>query len=72
MVRDVRRAAWGARSLRPIGGCRDLMLVSGLRLPIWSRLPDKAASVRRLKAPEGRRWLDRVLDPGQVPHLKAA
>jgi len=51
---------------------RDLVLVSGLLLPIWSSLPDKATSVRRLKAPDGRRWLGRVLDPGQVPQLKVA
>jgi hypothetical protein len=51
---------------------RDLVLVSGLLLPIWSSLPDKATSVRRLKAPDGRRWLGRLLDPGQVPQLKVA
>ena len=28
--------------------------------------------MRRLKAPDGRRWLGRVLDPGQVPQLKVA
>jgi hypothetical protein len=49
-----------------------LVLVSGLLLPIWSSLPDKATSVRRLKAPDGRRWLGRVLDPGQIPSLKVA
>jgi hypothetical protein len=51
---------------------RDLVLVSGLLLPIWTHLPDKATSVRRLKAPDGRRWLGRLLDPGQVPALKVA
>ncbi|MDR3511006.1 MAG: bifunctional class I SAM-dependent methyltransferase/DEAD/DEAH box helicase [Caulobacteraceae bacterium] len=51
---------------------RDLVLVSGLLLPIWTHLPDKGASVRRLKAPDGRRWLGRVLEPGQVPALKVA
>ncbi len=51
---------------------RELVLVSGLLLPIWSSLPDKAAAVRRLKAPDGRRWLGRVLDPAQVPQLKIA
>ena len=51
---------------------RDLVLVSGLLLPIWTHLPDKGASVRRLKAPDGRRWLGRLLDPGQVPALKVA
>lgn len=51
---------------------RDLVLVCGLLLPIWTHLPDKGASVRRLKAPDGRRWLGRLLDPGQVPALKVA
>ncbi|WP_293680764.1 strawberry notch family protein [uncultured Phenylobacterium sp.] len=51
---------------------RDLVLVSGLLLPIWTHLPDKGTSVRRLKAPNGRRWLGRLLDPGQVPALKVA
>ncbi len=51
---------------------RDLVLVSGLLLPIWTHLPDRGASVRRLKAPDGRRWLGRLLDPGQVPALKVA
>jgi len=51
---------------------RDLVLVSGLLLPIWTHLPDKGTSVRRLKAPDGRRWLGRLLDPGQIPALKVA
>ncbi|WP_158912747.1 strawberry notch family protein [Caulobacter sp. S45] len=51
---------------------RDLVLVSGLLLPIWTHLPDKGTSVRRLKAPDGRRWLGRLIDPGQVPALKVA
>jgi len=51
---------------------RDLALVSGLLLPIWTHLPDKGAAVRRLRAPDGRRWLGRLLDPGQVPALKVA
>jgi hypothetical protein len=51
---------------------RELVLVSGLLLPIWSSLPHKATSVRRLKAPDGRRWLGRVIDPGHVPALKVA
>ena len=51
---------------------RELVLVSGLLLPIWTHLPDKGTSVRRLKAPDGRRWLGRLIDPGQVPALKVA
>ena len=67
------RAAW-ARELAEADPwvTRDLVLVSGLLLPIWSHLPDKGTSVRRLKAPDGRRWLGRLLDPGQVPALKVA
>jgi hypothetical protein len=67
------RAAWEAEiAAADPGVSRDLVLVSGLLLPIWSSLPDKATSVRRLKAPDGRRWLGRVLDPSQVPQLKVA
>lgn len=51
---------------------RELVLVTGLLLPIWSRLPARGASVRRIKAPDGRRWLGRVLDPVQAAQLKAA
>ena len=67
------RAAWEAEIAEADPWVsRDLVLVSGLLLPIWSSLPDKATSVRRLKAPDGRRWLGRVLDPSQVPQLKVA
>jgi hypothetical protein len=67
------RTAWDAEIAQADPWvARDLVLVSGLLLPIWSSLPDKATSVRRLKAPDGRRWLGRVLDPGQVPQLKVA
>ncbi len=70
-------ASWRAAWNREIAEAdpwitRDLVLVSGLLLPIWTHLPDKGASVRRLKAPDGRRWLGRLLDPGQVPALKVA
>jgi hypothetical protein len=47
-------------------------LATGLLLPVWARLPAKGAQVRRVKAPDGRRWLGRVLDPSQVAALKAA
>ncbi|MBN9319060.1 MAG: strawberry notch family protein [Caulobacterales bacterium] len=67
------RAAWEAEIAEADPWItRDLVLVSGLLLPIWASLPDKGASVRRLKAPDGRRWLGRLLDPGQVPALKVA
>lgn len=73
MDEAVWRAAW-ARELAEADPwiTRELALVSGLLLPIWSHLPDRGASVRRLKAPDGRRWLGRVLDPSQVPALKVA
>jgi hypothetical protein len=74
---DAGEAAWRAAWEKEVADAdpwvsRDLVLVSGLLLPIWSSLPDKATSVRRLKAPDGRRWLGRVLDPGQIPSLKVA
>ncbi|WP_293678803.1 strawberry notch family protein [uncultured Phenylobacterium sp.] len=51
---------------------RELTLATGLLLPVWARLPAKGAQVRRVKAPDGRRWLGRVLDASQVAALKAA
>ena len=63
-----------ARGLGRRGGRRP---IPGIRASwCWSRAcccrsgaacPSKATIVRRLKAPDGRRWLGRVLDPGQVP-----
>jgi hypothetical protein len=51
---------------------RDLALVCGLLLPIWSSLPRGSSFVRRLKAPDGRRWLGRLIEAAQVPQLKMA
>ena len=51
---------------------RDLTLATGLLLPIWGRLPARGCSVRRVRAPDGRRWLGRVLDPVQARTLKSA
>lgn len=51
---------------------RELTLATGLLLPIWGRLPARGCSVRRVRAPDGRRWLGRVLDPVQARTLKAA
>jgi len=67
------RAAWDAE----VAGAdpwhtRQLTLVTGLLLPVWSSLPSKRTFVRRLKAPDGRRWLGRVLDPTDVTKLKIA
>ncbi|EJL35977.1 hypothetical protein PMI01_01144 [Caulobacter sp. AP07] len=67
------RAAWAAElAAADPWVSREMALVTGLLLPVWSSLPSKQATVRRLKAPDGRRWLGRVLDPGQVPALKIA
>ncbi|MFD3266429.1 strawberry notch-like NTP hydrolase domain-containing protein [Phenylobacterium ferrooxidans] len=67
------RATWDAE----VAGAdpwhtRELALVTGLLLPVWSSLPSKRTFVRRLKAPDGRRWLGRVLDPTDVTKLKIA
>lgn len=51
---------------------RELTLATGLLLPIWGRLPARGCSVRRVRAPDGRRWLGRVLDAVQAQALKTA
>lgn len=51
---------------------RRLTLATGLLLPIWGRLPAKGCQVRRVRAPDGRRWLGRVLDEVQATQLKSA
>ncbi len=67
------RAAWAAEvAAADPWVSREMALITGLLLPVWSSLPGKQATVRRVKAPDGRRWLGRVLDPGQVPALKVA
>jgi len=67
------RAAWEAEvAAADPWITRELILVSGLLLPVWTRLPEQRATVRRLQAPDGRRWLGRVLDSGQVTALKIA
>jgi hypothetical protein len=54
------RAAWDAElAAADPWVTRELVLVAGLLLP-------------RLKAPDGRRWLGRLLDPAQVTPLKIA
>ncbi|HEY3949854.1 strawberry notch-like NTP hydrolase domain-containing protein [Phenylobacterium sp.] len=67
------RAAWDAEIAEADPWIRrDLVLVTGLLLPVWSSLPAKRTSVRRIKAPDGRRWLGRVLELDQVTPLKIA
>jgi hypothetical protein len=51
---------------------RPLILATGLLLPVWKSLPTKRTFVRRLKAPDGRRWLGRVLDPADLAQLRIA
>jgi hypothetical protein len=51
---------------------REIALVTGLLLPIWSKLPGSRTQVRRLKGPDGARWLGRVLEPVDVAKLKVA
>lgn len=65
------RAAWTAEVLRTDPWItRTIVLVTGLLLPIWTKLPSSQAQVRRLKSPDGRRWLGRMLDVAQVPQLR--
>ncbi len=67
------RAAWDAEvATSDPWLTRAMALVTGQLLPIWSKLPTSRTYVRRLKAPDGRRWLGRLIDPLQVPTLKAA
>ena len=67
------RAAWDAEVLTadPFH-TREIHLVTGLLLPVWSALPAKGAQVRRVKAPDGRRWLGRVLQAADVAKLKTS
>ncbi len=51
---------------------RELNLVTGLLLPVWSSLPGKGAQVRRVRAPDGRAWLGRLLQAADVARLRTA
>lgn len=66
---EVWRATWDAEAVNadPFE-TRQIALVTGMLLPIWQKLP--GGSIRRLKAPDGRRWLGRMLDPQEVPKLR--
>lgn len=67
------RAGWDAEvAATDPWRTRRLTLATGLLLPIWGRLPSKGCSVRRVRAPDGRRWLGRVLDEVQAASLKTA
>lgn len=64
------RATWDAEvAATDPWATKTLVLATGLLLPIWTKLPSTQSFVRRVKAPDGRRWLGRVLDPLQVPAL---
>lgn len=67
------RAVWDAEvAATDPWRTRRLTLATGLLLPIWGKLPSKGCSVRRVRAPDGRRWLGRVLDEVQAASLKTA
>lgn len=67
------RAAWDAEVARTSPFVvRKLALVTGLLLPIWSKMPKAYSYVRRLRAPDGRSWLGRVIDVGDIPSLRIA
>lgn len=69
--RDTWLAAWNAEVANADPWQRrKLTLVTGLLLPIWSMLPNHMTWVRRVKAPDGRRWLGRILDPSHAAALK--
>jgi hypothetical protein len=47
----------------------QLNLVTGLLLPIWKNLPSKSCFVKRLRAPNGKRWLGRTLSEAEAMKL---
>jgi hypothetical protein len=67
------RATWDAEvlGLDPFH-TRELNLITGVLLPVWKFMPQKRARVRRIKAPDGRQWLGRSLQDGELATLKAA
>ena len=70
---EVWRASWDAEVAAADPWWREeIYLVTGVLLPVWSHLPTSRAWVRRIKSPDGRRWLGRVLDPIDVGKLKTA
>ena len=67
------RAAWDAQvAATDPWRTHELILVTGLLLPIWRHLPKSQTHVRRVTAPDGRRWLGRVLDATAAAALKVA
>lgn len=47
----------------------QLNLVTGLLLPIWKNLPSKSCYVKRLRAPDGKRWLGRTMSEAEALKL---
>jgi hypothetical protein len=65
------RAAWTEEVVRIDPWItRRIGLVTGLLLPIWSKIPGRHTLVRRLKAPDGRRWLGREIDAAAISQLR--
>lgn len=64
------RAVWAADAERlPATTEDELVLVTGLLLPIWTRLPDERMLVYRLQTDDGERMLGRQIRPDQLAPL---
>lgn len=68
---DAWRAAWEA-SITEEATFRTerVTLATGLLLPIWRKIGNTHVSVRRIKAPDGRRWLGRRLEAAEIAKLR--
>ncbi|MBK8209125.1 MAG: strawberry notch family protein [Rhodospirillales bacterium] len=63
-------AVWAADAERlPATTEDELVLVTGLLLPIWTRLPDERMLVYRLQTDDGERMLGRQIRPDQLAPL---
>jgi hypothetical protein len=67
-------ADWRSRWQAEIDGLdpfvhTQLNLVTGLLLPIWKNLPSKSCYVKRLRAPDGKRWLGRTMSEAEALKL---
>lgn len=65
------QAAWDAEvaSTDPYRE-EPMTLATGMLLPIWTKLSSARTMVRRMKAPDGRRWLGRLLDEADADRLR--
>lgn len=67
------RRAWEAEvSALPETAETTFHLVTGLLLPIWSRLPNDATRVYRLQASNGDRLIGRMVEPAALPGVCTA